>query len=82
MDKSVKIGSVIATPAGQRCRDPARGGEFERMMERLEQLRWELDMKIAAITPTSGDGDKARRLSLMRDYEVVRWAIEELRKHE
>jgi hypothetical protein len=52
------------------------------MMERLEQLRWELDMKIAAITPTSGDGDKARRLSLMRDYEVVRWAIEELRKHE
>lgn len=79
MDKSVKVARVSDAPAGHLRRDPARGGEFSRMMGGLWQLRWELDMEIAALTSAWNDGIKLRRLNCMGHYEVVCWAIEELR---
>lgn len=69
-------GGVAAHPAGSA--DGTRAGEFKRLMERLRQHRWELDMEIAAITPAVTQGKKARRLNRMGACEVVRWAIDEL----
>lgn len=83
-DDSRQGGNVAATPAGRDRQDPARGGEFKRNLTGLELLASEITELADECQPnTPGDDvSRARRLQLRNDAALVRWAIEELSRHD
>lgn len=75
-----KDGGVADLPAGRPVQ-AARGGEFERIMEGLQ----ETELELAAIyrrTVVRGYRETPRTIELDRMRGAVLKAIEELRKHE
>ncbi len=73
-------GLVIAAPAGESAQ--ARGGEFEQKLDRLARYADQCEAAAGILTPASDDSMETARLQYLEDAEAIRWAIEELRKHD